>query len=253
MSDPSLAFQGWINNVLRAGNVGVGTRVHDRVPAAAGKPYASFGAAQTLSGPGDGECFETFEIFQTIDVWSDSPGHSQTKEIAAACRALLHGKMPALDGYRVLHPTRVATRYLPDADGLMTHAVIDVQAIVGVRDTTPLSWSVAGPTAVAEGENAVFTVSYTGDELADDEVASVTVSASKLMGGDEDATPAIDFAGISSLLTFVGGGVTQRTVSVSTIGDTEVEGTEDFRVTLSAQSHGTLAASQANTIIIDDD
>ena len=53
-------------------------------------------------------------------------------------------------------------------------------------------------------------------------------------------------------LTFTGGGATSKTVAVSTIDDTIVEGTEDYTVTLSGQSVGDLGTSQANTAIVDD-
>src|SRR5690606_22255760 len=61
-----------------------------------------------------------------------------------------------------------------------------------------------------------------------------------------------DYTALGTTLTFTGGGATAQTVSVATIDDTVVEGSEDYTVTIASPTAGTVATSQANTVIADD-
>jgi hypothetical protein len=129
-----------------------------------------------------------------------------------------------------------------------------VNAIVTDDDASNMNWSIAGATSVTEGSTANYTVSYTGVTLASGQTATIVVASAT--GGNTDFTDASsgsDFTALSTTLTFTGGGVTQKTVAVSTIQDTSVEGTEDFRVTIGSQSAGSLSTSQAVTLIADDE
>ena len=67
-----------------------------------------------------------------------------------------------------------------------------------------------------------------------------------------DATADADYSSISTVLTFTAG-QTAQTVAVETIGDTAVEGTEDYQVQLSGQSSGTIAQPTVTTDIVDGD
>ena len=69
----------------------------------------------------------------------------------------------------------------------------------------------------------------------------------------DDAQSGTDYTALGTMLTFTGGGPNSQTVAVSTIDDTMVEGTEDYAVTIGGQTAGTIATSQADTVIIDDD
>ncbi|MEX1108824.1 MAG: Calx-beta domain-containing protein, partial [Dongiaceae bacterium] len=114
-------------------------------------------------------------------------------------------------------------------------------------------WSIEGGESVVEGDDAIYTVSYTGAALAPGQ--TVTISVATAGGFDSslnDAEGGTDYTSLGTVLTFTGGGATAHTVVVSTIDDTVVEGSEDYTVTISNPETGTLGTSQANTIIDDD-
>lgn len=112
-----------------------------------------------------------------------------------------------------------------------------------------LVWSIAGTTqATEEAANAVYTVSYGGDTLAPAETVTVEVASA-----DGSASNGVDYTGVSTTLTFTEGGATAKTLAVTIIEDTIVEGTEDFTVTLAAPSRGSVAGSGVNTLIVDED
>src|SRR5690606_36018538 len=77
--------------------------------------------------------------------------------------------------------------------------------------------------------------------------------------GADNATPSpnlsADYGAINTVLTFTGGSPTIRTVQVTTVNDTIVENTEDYRVTISGPSVGStvLGQSQVGTNIVDND
>ncbi|MDZ4736199.1 MAG: Calx-beta domain-containing protein [Rhodospirillaceae bacterium] len=119
-------------------------------------------------------------------------------------------------------------------------------------DGDAVVFNIAGMTSVDEGDTATYTVTYTGATLAPGQTATVSVATnSGFTSTLSDATAGSDFTALGTMLTFTGGGVTSRTVSVSTVDDTIVEGDEDYTVRLSAPTNGTLGASQANTVIDD--
>jgi len=128
-----------------------------------------------------------------------------------------------------------------------------VNTMIVDEDATNLQWSVSGPTAIDEGDAGGYTVSYTGVTLAPGQQATITVASAAGVLSWPDATAGGDYTALSTVLTFTGGGSTEKTVAVSTIDDTDVETTEDFRVTIGGQSIGSLAASQANTVILTGD
>src|SRR5690606_26189654 len=88
--------------------------------------------------------------------------------------------------------------------------------------------------------------------LAPGQSATIVVGSANAPGGADNATSGSDYTALTTTLTFTGGGATSQTVSVSTINDTIVEGTEDFAVTIGDQSVGNIVTSQAATNIIDD-
>ena len=103
-------------------------------------------------------------------------------------------------------------------------------------------------TSVSEGNggttNAVFTVT-----LSAPSAQSVTVNYATASG---TATAGTDFTPTIGTLTFPAG-TTSRFLSVPVIGDTLVEGTETFTVTLSGPVGAVLARPQGVGAIIDDD
>jgi hypothetical protein len=121
------------------------------------------------------------------------------------------------------------------------------------NDASNLNWSVTGSSEVTEGNSGTYTVSYTGVTLAPGQTATITVASSDLTTGDPNATSGTDYTALSTILTFTAGSGTSQTVAVSTIQDTILEGTEDYRVTIGGQSVGNIATSQADSGIVDND
>jgi hypothetical protein len=128
-----------------------------------------------------------------------------------------------------------------------------VNTTIADEDGSLLAWNVSGPTSIDEGDAGTFTVGYAGATLAPGQQATVTVGSASSALSWPDADAGSDYTALSTVLTFTGGGMIEKTVSVSSIDDTEVEGTEDFRVTIGGQSAGTLGTSQANTLIVSED
>jgi len=92
-------------------------------------------------------------------------------------------------------------------------------------------------------------------------VLTFAVDLSKAAGGpvtvryataDGTAVAGSDFAAASGTLTFAAG-ETRKTVSVTVLGDTVVEGNEGFLLNLSGASGATLARGSATGTILDDD
>src|SRR5690606_26380333 len=120
-------------------------------------------------------------------------------------------------------------------------------------DSTLLSWTIAGDSSVTEGGTASYTVSYTGASLAPGQTMTILVGSNGGYDGSlNDAGAGTDYTALGTTLTFTGGGATAQTVLVSTIDDTELEGIEDYTVTIASRTAGTVATSQANTVIEDD-
>ncbi|QEX22456.1 aggregation factor core protein MAFp3, isoform C [Hypericibacter adhaerens] len=121
------------------------------------------------------------------------------------------------------------------------------------NDASNLHWDITGQTQVTEGQDATYTVSYSGATLAPGQTASVTVQTGNHATGSPDATAGTDYTVLSTVLTFTGGNPNAQTVLVHTTDDTIVEGTEDYQVQISGQSSGTITQPTAPTDIIDND
>ncbi|MEX2298778.1 MAG: Calx-beta domain-containing protein, partial [Dongiaceae bacterium] len=135
--------------------------------------------------------------------------------------------------------------------GAGTIVTSQANTVIG-DDGDAVVFNIAGTTSLDEGNTATYTVTYTGATLAPGQTATVSVATnSGFTSTLPDATAGSDFTALGTVLTFTGGGVTSRTVSVSTVDDTIIEGDEDYTVRLSAPTNGTLGVSQANTIIED--
>ncbi|WP_151117900.1 Calx-beta domain-containing protein [Hypericibacter adhaerens] len=121
-------------------------------------------------------------------------------------------------------------------------------------DAQNLQWSITGDSLVNEGNAAVYTVTYTGAVLAPGITATVTVQTGPGTNGSEpDADSNTDYTSLSTVLTFTGGDSNAQTVSVQTVDDTLVEGTEDYSVQISGQSAGNITQGTAPTDIVDND
>lgn len=106
-----------------------------------------------------------------------------------------------------------------------------------------VSFSVLKNAPVVEGAPAVFTIKKSGIAAG-----SLTVNYAT---SDGTATAPADYAAASGTLTFAVGDTT-KTITVSTIDDTLVEGAEIFNFTLSAPSGGATIASGTSIQTIND-
>ncbi len=129
MSDPTLAWQGWIVATL-SGPPGAGAAVYDRVPPSNPFPRITIEPAQCIPGEDDGPCNATFELSQQIDVWSRTVGFPEVKTIAGAVQGLLHNAVPTLAGFTVVLLEWVSTEYLRDPDGLTNRARMRFRALI---------------------------------------------------------------------------------------------------------------------------
>ena len=107
--------------------------------------------------------------------------------------------------------------------------------------------SIAGATA-AEGNSGTTTLPFTVT-LSKASTGAVTVGYATANG---TATAGSDYTATSGTLTFAPGVISQK-VNVAVTGDTAVETTETFTVTLSGPAGATLAAATATGTITDDD
>lgn len=106
--------------------------------------------------------------------------------------------------------------------------------------------SVSDAATVAEGSDAVFTVSLDQAPVA---TVMVTVGTS-----DGSATDPDDYTAVSGLvLTFNPGGDLTQNVTVSTVDDTALEFDEDFFLDLSSPVGATISDNQGQAIITSDD
>jgi hypothetical protein len=112
----------------------------------------------------------------------------------------------------------------------------------------PPEWSISGPESVVEGDAAVYMVGYSGGTLAEGEIATVTIDSASGTAVEGD-----DYLGVHTVLTFTGGQAATQTLQIATIGDSDVEGTENYTVSITQVDHGNISAGTAGTDIVDND
>jgi hypothetical protein len=123
-----------------------------------------------------------------------------------------------------------------------------VSTTIGDGNDTILSWQIDGNSTVEEGQNAIYTVSYSGATLADGQIATVTIDSAS-----GSATEGEDYLGIHTVLTFTGGQDATQTLQIATVGDNDVEGTENYTVSITQVDHGNISSGTADTAITDND
>lgn len=132
MASASLALQGAI--VARLKNVAAGlsslisTRVYDRVPADAAFPYVEIANGQEVAD--DAECLPGLEVFLDVHVWSRAFGAVECRQIAGLVRDALHDVALTVTGWKLVDLKHRTTRFLSDPDGITTHAVVTVRALI---------------------------------------------------------------------------------------------------------------------------
>jgi hypothetical protein len=138
-----------------------------------------------------------------------------------------------------LHFTNAVGAFRPDPP-LATATIVD--------PASP-EFSITGPATVLEGNTADYTVSYTGNLSADTTIQIDTGAGT--ITALPDATEGVDYGSQDMSITFTLGGPSSTTVSVPTIPDTDVEGDEDFSVSLSNPSTGVIGVGQVSTTILE--
>ena len=134
---------------------------------------------------------------------------------------------------------------------LVTATTTAVRATLAPSDA--ITVSVAGPTRVAEGAAAEYTVSLSPAGVTP--TADLTVDYAT---ADGTATAGNDYTAASGTLTFTQASAQAQKVAVQTAQDAVAEGDEDFTFTLSGASGGggpapTLGDASVSTTITDDD
>jgi hypothetical protein len=122
----------------------------------------------------------------------------------------------------------------------------DISAAAGtgtiIDNDGPVSVSVSGGSA-SEGQGVVFNVSLSAP-------SGKTVTVVYNTSGTGTATPGVDYTPALGTLTFAPG-VTQQSVTVSTLSDVLLEANETFQLVLSSPSNATLGTAQGTGTIVD--
>lgn len=133
MPDPALlALQKAIVTKLKADTLGVaslvGSRVFDRIPADAAFPLVGISGGQELAA--DADCIPGLQVMLDVHVWSRAVGSVECRRIAGFVRAALHDAALTVDGWRLIDLKHRDTRFLADPDGITSHAVVTVRALI---------------------------------------------------------------------------------------------------------------------------
>lgn len=107
----------------------IGARSYDRPPDNAVHPYVTLGPADAFED--DAEGITALEVTQQIDVWSlYQGGQSEARRVADAVRKALHNHETALADGTLVDMRVTAVRVMADPDGVTSHGVVTIQALV---------------------------------------------------------------------------------------------------------------------------
>lgn len=124
-------MQGLIVSTLKAStdvSDFVHARVYDTVPKDAELPYISIGPFDAIEV--DADCIRALQIFIQIDVWSQSVGLPECREIMHAVRGALHDGDFTLTDNALVMIEHESSRSARDADGITNHGVCEFVAVV---------------------------------------------------------------------------------------------------------------------------
>lgn len=131
MTDHSLAVQKAVLDALVAASL-AGGRVYDKPPAdpyGDGTTYISFGPSDQSED--DADCIDGSIVTQQLDIWSRySAGFRDSKILAGDVRSALHRQTLPISGAQLVELEVRSIRHLRDPDGITSHAVIEVRALV---------------------------------------------------------------------------------------------------------------------------
>jgi Protein of unknown function (DUF3168) len=143
-TDPQIELQKLLYDTLRldAGVMALADGVYDAVPPKPFKEvklgghngYISFGSADVINE--DAECLVESTHTVQIDCWSRQVGSVHCKRMVDAVYALLHDNSSLeLSTNALLQIEVVLRQVMRDPDGLTTHGVIQVQAMIEERSS----------------------------------------------------------------------------------------------------------------------
>ncbi|MBZ9888125.1 DUF3168 domain-containing protein [Mesorhizobium sp. BR1-1-3] len=133
MASPSTELQGLLYSTLKAdlGVMALVDGVYDNVPTTAfgtKKAYISFGPHDVVDDGAD--CIESGEHTFQLDCWSRAVGQVACKDIVDAVKVALHERELTLTNNALVEIRVIMRRVFRDPDGLTSHGVVMVQAIV---------------------------------------------------------------------------------------------------------------------------
>lgn len=139
---PETALQRAVHAVLLAdagllAAFGGTVRAYDRVPGAAGTggrptlPYISYGPTDSQND-GDGYCIDSQTVQLQVDVWSDKPGKAEAQSITDLIMQAVSDREDDLssDEHHFISVRVLQRRVFTDADGLTTHGVVVIEAMI---------------------------------------------------------------------------------------------------------------------------
>lgn len=138
--------------------------------------------------------------------------------------------------------------FFVNLSGAVNAAIVDSQGRCTILDDDPLPTISIGDAAVAEGNSATKTLTFTAT-LSAPSGQTVTVQYAT---ADGSASSGSDYAASGGTLTFVSG-VTSRTFNITINGDATAELDETFTINLGGAVNAVLADGQAVGTIQDDD
>jgi len=107
----------------------IADRIHDRVPANAVAPYASFGTFDVVED--DADCIEAEIVTLQIDVWSEyQGGRLECHRVCSAIKAALHNWAASLTTNALVMIRVISARVSDDPDGITVRGVLTVEAHV---------------------------------------------------------------------------------------------------------------------------
>ena len=182
----------------------------------------------------------TLELFASEACDASGYGEGQYYLGAITATTDISGSVDFVAGLAMAdRPARFITATATDPEGNTSEfsACAGLQPFISVADTV-----------VTEGDDgqvsAIFTVVL-------DYTSTLTVTVDYATA-DGTALAGVDYLSATGQLTFLAGEMTQ-TITVTVLGDTEIEADENFTIILSAPENAILANTQALGTIMDDD
>lgn len=133
VSDPSLALQKLIYARL-SGNAGVtalvpATSILDRNHRPEQFPSVIIGEGQAIFADNVQNSYHD-QAFCDVHIWVSEIGLSTAKAIAGAVKDAIRSGPWSADSYNVSNVRSVSARYMRDPDGMFSHTVITVEALL---------------------------------------------------------------------------------------------------------------------------